>query len=96
MTESQDSHPDRKRRKLHSNFGIFKKILKEGSVPTQFPNLPSYHNKEVPKPRESTSSFHTRHERAVERQEAENEDFLNEDIVGNLEEMAGKLEAKKL
>ncbi len=60
---------------------LVRKRLKDDSVPSQFPNLPSYLSKEIYEPRSSTTGAANRFEQQEERHEALVRQFLEKDVI---------------
>ena len=82
---SQDTNTYRKKKRLQ------KRRLKPTAVPSIFPNLPSYFNRNVPKPRSDNSSS-ARHQFVYDIHEAAAEQFLFDDNVATLNEIEEKLD----
>jgi len=61
--------------------------LKDLAVPSKFENCPSYLSKKVHVPRSVAATSSTRHEKEIQRQDEENEEFLMRDQVSSLDEL---------
>ena len=70
--------------------------LKDLAVPSKFENCPSYLSKKVHVPRSVAATSSTRHEKEIQRQDEENEEFLMRDQVSSLDELETSIKEEKL
>lgn len=78
-------------RKLKRSQRLKKRYLKDGAVPTKFPNLPRYFSKTAPTPRSGLSTSSSRHHRDVLMMEEQSQRFINEDKLSSFEELLSKI-----
>ena len=92
ITERTDSNAARKKRKSVISEQPLRRHLKEGAVPSIFPNAPGYLSTSKLQPRSSKATASCRLEQHSQRLQELEESFLSEDIVTGLS--AVELEAK--
>ena len=87
-TTTKDTNNYRKQRRSRT---LKKRCLKEGSVPSKFPNLPRYLSTEVPKPRSGMATSSKRHERDVLAMETRSEDFIGSDKISCYDDLLSNI-----
>ncbi len=88
--ESQDTNKYRKKAEVQ------KQRIRKGSVPTLFPDSPSYLSKTTPLHRSDNCSSEKRWERAIKDQDAANASFLKADDIATFEDLYIKLQKETL